>query len=358
MSIKIDHNRAEEIILQAFKGTCTKKDEITESIKNVLYGNHKTYKYILVTGILAKATSEKANPIVLQVGSSLSGSYDARSLCHKVLVPFERNLLNNVLGGSNEPFLNKPARFKELSANNAVRKGADKDTLLLIIDLFSKIYSSKDAKEYLACVFFHLQNRIKEQQSIYSNITEYNPTLIEIYEFSIAFLKKSYEGETSAIVVGAFEYLYHKTHNKRFQVITHKVNQSGASSKEIGDIDVYNGGSYYYSIEVKDKNFNQYDVDHALNKVLKNNGKKAAFIYGIDAAFNKKSVLSTIEEYEKKGVFVLFLDIRTHIKNTLFRLPTCTKQDFINGIINTSQEINCKEETKVWIKDNTSKLGW
>jgi hypothetical protein len=70
-------------------------------------------------------------------------------------------------------------------------------------------------------------------------------------------------------------------------VITHKVNQSGASSKEIGDIDVFNDGNFYYSIEVKDKNFNEYDVEHAFNKVLLNHGIKAAFVYGIQANLMK-----------------------------------------------------------------------
>lgn len=130
MSVKIDHSKAEAIILEAFKSSCTRNDEVTEGIGKVLNGNHKTYKYVLVNGILAKATSNKVNPIALQAGAPFSGAFDARSLCHKVVVPFERDFLNNVLGGSNEPFLNKPARFTHLSKDNAVRKGKDKATLL------------------------------------------------------------------------------------------------------------------------------------------------------------------------------------------------------------------------------------
>jgi len=133
MSENVDRSSAERVLLAAFRMRCAKDDTISRNIKTVLYGTHKTYKYILVNGLLAKATNHKINPIALQSGANIKGAYDARSLCHNVLVPFERDFLQNVLGGSNEPFLNKPARFTQLSTENAVRKGNDKETLETVI---------------------------------------------------------------------------------------------------------------------------------------------------------------------------------------------------------------------------------
>lgn len=82
---------------------------------------HLTYKYILVTALASKATDESINPLCLQVKSELPGAYDARSICHGVIVRFDMEVLAKALGDSNEPFLNKPARFSELSTTNAVR---------------------------------------------------------------------------------------------------------------------------------------------------------------------------------------------------------------------------------------------
>ena len=48
-----------------------------------------------------------------------------------------RIFLGNRLGGSNEPFLNKPARFTELSETNAVRGGKNKNTLFLELQEFA-----------------------------------------------------------------------------------------------------------------------------------------------------------------------------------------------------------------------------
>lgn len=92
-------------------------------IEKILHGSHKTYRYILVNALLAKAANENINILSLQKGDGTDGKYDARTLCHKVIVPFETLKLPGCLGGSNEPFLNKPARFVKLSTDNAVRKG-------------------------------------------------------------------------------------------------------------------------------------------------------------------------------------------------------------------------------------------
>ena len=358
MAFNINHRQAKEVILEAYRSTCTKNDFITDGIEEVLQGSLKTYKYVLVNGILAKATSESINPLALQSGAPFSGAFDARSLCHKVLVPFERDFLNNILGGSNEPFLNKPARFTHLNSENAVRKGKDKEILLLIIKLLSSIQKSEDAKQYLACVFSFLRKQIEDKVNQYNEIIAYSPTLVEIYEFSLRFVEKSFEGETSAIIVGTLESLLHYYIDGEFSVTTHKVNQSGASSKEVGDIDVFDGSSFYYAIEVKDKNFNEYDVAHALNKVLQNKGKKAAFVYGDQVSFDRNAVLEKVREFEEKGLFVILQDISSHIKNILFRLPVCTRAEFIEHLIATSKSVNCKDETFQWMNQLFFELHW
>ena len=86
---------AEKILLSAFRTRCSKKDDISASIQTVLKGNHKTYKYVLINGLLAKATNDKINALALQAGAPITGAFDARTLCHKVIVPFERDFLQN-----------------------------------------------------------------------------------------------------------------------------------------------------------------------------------------------------------------------------------------------------------------------
>lgn len=353
--LKVD---AEKILLSAFRTKCYKDDEISKNIVTVLRGNHKTYKYILVTGLLAKATNEKVNALALQAGAPISGAYDARSLCHNVLVEFERDFLHNSLGGSNEPFLNKPARFTHLSDQNAVRKGSDKEALLLLIKIFGSITTSQEAKAYLACALECLNQRIEENKILHETAIQYNPTLIEIYEFIFRFLEKSFEGETSAIVVGSLEKIYHSRFSKNFKVVAHKVNQSGASSKETGDIDIFKDDAFYYAIEVKDKKFSSYDLEHAFNKIQAAGGKKGQFIYGPSASFDKELVFARIAKYEKEGFMVLFQSIYNYSRAMIFKSDLNSKQEFIDTIMKTAIEINSKSETKVWVQSLLTELGW
>ncbi|CAH0255700.1 hypothetical protein SRABI80_03094 [Peribacillus frigoritolerans] len=113
-SILID---AWEVINEAYdiatKENFTPVSNFKAEIYTVLSETHLTYKYIMVNAFLAKATDPKINPLCLQKNSKLDGAYDARTLCHKVLVRFEKENLSGALGSSNEPFLNKPARIPE-----------------------------------------------------------------------------------------------------------------------------------------------------------------------------------------------------------------------------------------------------
>ena len=135
----IDLKTASLILDRAFVEAELSSDEIGQKISEILRGTHKTYRYILVTALLAKATNGEVNILSLQKGDGEDGKYDARSLCHKVLVPFETLKLPGCLGSSNEPYLNKPARFVSLSLTNAVRRGRDFQTLSDVIDVLSNI---------------------------------------------------------------------------------------------------------------------------------------------------------------------------------------------------------------------------
>ena len=356
--LRVNKTEAEKILLEAFRSRCSKEDSTSSKIQEILGGNHKTYKYILVNGLLAKATDDRVNPIALQAGAPIPGAFDARTLCHGVLVPFEREFLYNSLGGSNEPFLNKPARFTHLSSTNAVRKGQDKLTLLALINILGSLKTSKEAKAYLACALAFLNQRIESLQKLQDPQIKYSPTLIEIYEFILRFVEKSYEGETSVIVVGALEKMYYEKQGSNYKVHVHKVNQSGASSKEVGDIDVFHKKEFNHAIEVKDKAFNSYDIQHAFNKMTDNNARKGAFIYGPNSTFDPELIAHTLMEFEEKRFYTLFQDIYSYSKSMLFKSEIHNKAYFVSIIIATANEINSKEACLRWIHELLVTLGW
>ena len=169
----------------------------------VLDNNHLTYKYILFTALLSKASDDSINPLCLQKRSSLSGAYDARSICHKVIVPFEIETLEKALGGSNEPFLNKPARFPELSPSNAVRNG---NALCIYLP---SIQTSSDAYQGLIYFLSRLIH-IREQKraSLRFSVPDSVNLPSKLLYFIECALQESFEGEILTLLVAGIYHLH------------------------------------------------------------------------------------------------------------------------------------------------------
>ena len=342
----IDFKTASLILERAWIEAMEYNDHIANLITKTLTGTHKTYRYILVTGLLAKATNESVNALSLQKGDGTDGKYDARSLCHNVVVPFETMKLQGCLGSANEPFLNKPARFAMLSLDNAVRKGKDYQTLSEVIEILSKISDSKYAYRYL-------KHALSVMVTIHKNyIVKYSigDTLIDVSEFAQLVLdyiykitEQSFDGEVCPLVVAQLEQMYL---GKDYRVEAHKVNQSGLSSKEVGDIDVYDkNDNLVYAIEVKDKSFNEQDVVHAIEKFRKSHLNSSMFIYGKNVAFDNDAVFHTLKSIGREGHYCCLISIINYAKLRISDLKTITVRQFVEGLLVFAKAINAKDET-------------
>lgn len=312
-------------------------------IDYVLDGTHLTYKYVLFNALLSKATDETLNPLCLQKKSTLPGSFDARTICHKVIVPFEQTTLKKVLGGSNEPFLNKPARYTDLSKDNAVRRGKDQDMLYRLCDELPLISSSKDAYDDLVYMLkkLILLRDEKEDLTVFS-IPESANLPIKITNYSFAALHENYEGEILTLIVAG---LYHLLYSSDDSVVeVHPVNESGASSKEISDLDIYVAGSLVVSNELKDKEYSESDVRHAADKVLQAGGNCMFFIEGPRGKATSDFHSSLIREYAQKNFMLVIIPYNTFITTIVPILQNIDSHEFIRFILETAHETKFKEE--------------
>lgn len=90
-------------------------EEIKRKIELLVNSKIKSFKYAVLTQALAKLTDPSVNCLSLQVSAHVSGAFDARSFCKETVVRFEREKLNNILGGSSDPYVSKPLRHEEVS---------------------------------------------------------------------------------------------------------------------------------------------------------------------------------------------------------------------------------------------------
>jgi len=358
MAINIDKNKARAILLKANEQKSFANDSIGESIKDILSGTHKTYKYLLVNALLAKSVSQKVDPFSLQAGDDSKGAYDARSLCHQVLVPFERKFYTGSLGGSNEPFLNKPARFKRLAYDNAVRPGNDKNTLGKLIRLLELIKTKEQAFKYLAtsiAVMAEIYQKIEPKYHLEKLPIGKEGNVQTILDYVSELCNKTFGGETCVLVVATIEAYHWKG---KGQVRAHKVNESGSSSKEIGDIDIFDkNGTVLSSIEVKDKQFSKEDVDHAIRKFATVGVERSMFIYGKNAQFNRSEVFQVAARYGRAGYFCGIVPIMDYAKMRITHIMhDTTITEFIDKILYYAKSINANNDTIEWVKNCTKQM--
>lgn len=319
---------------------------ISEQISTILHSNHLTFRYILVNALLAKATLSDINILCLQKKSLLPGAYDARSLCHKVLVPFERDYLNGALGRSNEPFLNKPARFPELSLGNAVRRGTDSELLYLLYTTLPTLNTKQDAFSALTDALYYLIAIGKNNDSIYSieQNSKISPHTVELFMEDL--LKESFGGECLALAIGTMMNLLCKSSSHDDVVKVHVVNQSGASSNEISDIDVYRNNKILYTIEAKDKSFSPEDVEHAFSKVAQSGYNKLMFITGPRATLTSGSFDELIEKASSAGVYLTFSNFFAFSRYILSLIDNSVLDNFYEILMQIHKEARLKDETR------------
>jgi hypothetical protein len=345
----VDRDAATEVFRRAIE---VAQGEISEmpatqwlqEIGMVMSGKHLTFRYILVTALLGKATDDQVNPLALQAGADLVGAYDARSLCHKVVVPLERALLDRAFGGSNEPFLNKPARFTTISPENAVKSGGDKGLLLLVHKVLSELQTSEQAFDALC---FAVKFAINKQATFSKNLVQVPSSQgshLEIIGFLEAFLAESIEGQTAAIAVGTVLSLHFGGLGK-FECVTHPVNQSGASSREVADIDIKKNGQIFVAIEVKDKLFSKQDVEHAAFKVSQYGLSSLLFVVGIHGGCVEPSLSEVAQKVlAGSGVNVTFVEILPFLRSIIALCPALSFADFLSRLQQQAIKTRVKDE--------------
>lgn len=321
-------------------------------IDYVIDGTHLTYKYVLFNALLSKATDGTLNPLCLQKKSMLPGSFDARTICHKVIVPFEQTVLKKVLGGSNEPFLNKPARYTDLSKSNAVRSGKDQEMLCRLCDELPLVDTSKVAYEdllYLLHKLIRLRDT-NESLTVFSVPASMNLPG-KLLAFCRAALTKSYEGEILTLIIAGLYHLLYRGQNATVEV--HPVNESGASSKEVSDLDIYINASLITSNELKDKQYVEADVRHAADKVLQAGGTRMLFIEGPRGHSSGDFKNKIIQEYLTRNFMLTIIPCEFFITNMISVIPNIDCNEFMRFIFFSAHENKFKEKTIVYM----DKLG-
>jgi hypothetical protein len=166
---------------------------------------------------------------------------------------------------------------------------------------------------------------------------------VKILELIEAFVAQSIEGQVAAILTGTVLTL-HFAQFKSFTVTVHPVNQSGASSREVADIDIQQNGKIFVAVEVKDKPFTDQDLDHAAFKASHSGLKSITFIMGTKGKYVGKSITqATHKVLTDYDVNIVLIDILPFTRSLITLLPNLTFSEFLAQLQQCGHQARVKD---------------
>jgi len=233
-------------------------------IRDCLTSIIKTYHYVLPTQLLAKSVAPELDAHSLQSAYKAPGAFDARTVAHKVIVPFDR-ANHRVLGGSPEPYVNNPVRVPGVipAYRDQQKVKEDWDRLVAVLDAVEEANDETFTEQAFEQVLFEIYSLLADVVVVY-------PTPNRISLDRANYLIEQYLATGSggdrmeAICAALFQ-----TVGDRFgifdEVRREKVNAPDAFSGMSADIECWLDDRVVLLVEVKDRALTLVQLDDKLD---------------------------------------------------------------------------------------------
>ncbi|MCG3197386.1 MAG: hypothetical protein GHCLOJNM_01872 [bacterium] len=249
---------------------------IQDAIERSINSTTLTYRYVLPTQVLAKAVNPDLDCRSVQAGSGLEGAFDARSLCHDVIVEFDRTN-HSVLGGSKEPYLNNPLRIPSISGENRkAQKNKDGfDDLCVVLEYVQQ--NRGEATVVLREILNAIRRRLDAVSIVYP--VPNRVSLKQVQAIMHEFLRDRTGGKRLQIITVALFRCIGSRFNLFHRIVAGKVNASDASTGNVADLECLDDmGNVVMGVEVKDRQLTLRQIEDKLPGVRSKGVRELLFL--------------------------------------------------------------------------------
>lgn len=334
------------IEVQSFQsGKAFVPSELKERLEKIFASKTKTYQYAVVTQLLAKLDDPTKDARCIQKleGDSDSSRFDARSLCSKVVVPWERKA-GSPLGLKDDPYVNNPMRVPDFSLTYQ-HKQKDKKTWTELVALFEHVQQHPASARSLLLQTLLMIRLLREEQNVKFPSPQ-RASLQDTLAVTHDFLKTRSGGARLQVVGFAVFDALRKTWGIFDEVITSPVNVSDASSGKSADVFCRRDGEVVMACEVKDRDLNIEMLHGTItNARLEKVTELFALIRGKDPS-HEKEMTTRIDREFKHGMNVYLLESDSFLVLVLALIGETGRQHYLRSIVEGMAMMNFPFESK------------
>ena len=247
-------------------GEALQDETLVTAIRQSINSPTKTYRYVLPTQLVAKFVNPELDAKCIQVQRGGEGTFDARTVAHGVIVPFERRN-HNVLGGAPEPYVNNPLRVPEISLDPQIR-GQQKNKLGwdYLFTILNRVQEENDPEftiQVLRQVQIEIARRLTLTRVVYP--VPRRISLERTKSLLFDFLATPSGGDRYEVVATALFQTIGRRFSLYSEIQRNKTNAPDSVSGQVSDIECRDeNGNIVLAVEVKDR---QLRINHINDKI-------------------------------------------------------------------------------------------
>jgi hypothetical protein len=295
----------------------------------------KTYRYVLPTQLIAKQVDPSLDCRCIQAARSGKGCFDARTVAHKVIVPFDQ-ANESVLGGAPEPYVSNPIRVPEVSEKHRAQQKnkQDWDKLCKVLNLVQSRNSKKFTEQVLMQVLIEIYRRLAGVRVVYP--TPSRISLMRCLKLIADYLGQQSGGDRLLALSSALFAVIGKRFRLYSSVRRAKITASDASTGMLADLEcVTERGDIVLTVEVKDKELTISQMKGKIRTIRERQVSEIFFVAQRGMAQSEKNqIMELIDQEFVSGQNIYVTDLTSLGQASLALLGERGRKDFLREVGN------------------------
>lgn len=237
---------------------------LRDHIVACLNSSIKSYHYVLPTQVLCKCLDANLDCHAIQAAYKKPGAFDARTIAHLVIVPFDQGN-HRVLGGSSEPYVNNPLRCPAVIKRyrSQQKNKTDWDRLIAVLDAIETAQSADFTSKVFDQILAEIYRLLDDVQVVYP--TPNRVSLKQTIELVRSYTATKSGGDRIEAICTALFRAIAEVFGLFDDIRRQKVNAADASSGMGADIECWFQGKLVLLVEVKDRSLTLTQLDAKLD---------------------------------------------------------------------------------------------